>query len=354
MRRKPKNERIGRLERQSPAGRLPYSRTETIAGLSIAQSPRLAPTDLNNLIRALDIDVIAMTEILVPRGYRAEMGRIDAPGLHYNLSGQGRVSINGGPARPLAPHLLIILPPNTPFAIEVDGDGPGHKPIDQQCWKRDAQGILRVSPPDLQPEVVQICGFFNASFGPSIGLFRELTTPVVEQFDPVDRIDDKLQQAMAELLKQEVGMGAMTASLLKQVIISLVRRSMNSTQNWTERFSILSDRQITRAFADMIARPGAPHTVASLAYSAGMSRSAFMARFMSVLGRSPMVVLRDLRMRQAALDLRTTSTAVEIVAHSAGYESRSSFVRAFKAAFGQDPTEYRASSQTQDTESADA
>ena len=127
--------------------------------------------------------------------------------------------------------------------------------------------------PNEQPEIVQICGFFNASFGQSVRLFGELREPVIEQFEPADKIDLKLREAMDELLQQEVGVGAMTASLLKQIVVSLVRRSLRSSQRWTERFSILADRQITRAFADMVARPGAAHSVQSLAHSAGLSRS---------------------------------------------------------------------------------
>jgi AraC family transcriptional activator of mtrCDE len=309
--------------------------------LSNTPPAHLSASDLNNLMRALDIDVVALTELLVPRGHRVELGNIDVPAIHYNLSGEGRMAINGGPFVPLHPHLLIIVPPNTPFVIEVDGDGPGLKSIERNCWTRD-QGYLRINQAGEIPEVVQICGFFNASFGPAIGLFRELTTPVIEQFEPTDRIDEKLREAMGELLDQEVGMCAMTAALLKQVIISLLRRSMGSSQNWTERFAILSDRQITRAFADMVARPSASHTVQSLAHSAGMSRSAFMSRFTATVGRAPMSVLRDLRMRQAALDLATTTTPIEVIAHNAGYESRSSFARRFAAVYGKDPTEYRA------------
>jgi AraC family transcriptional activator of mtrCDE len=309
--------------------------------LSNTPPTRLSASDLNKLMRALDIDVVALTEILVPRGHRVELGNIDVPAIHYNLAGKGRIAINGGPFLPLQPHLLIIVPPNTPFVIEVDGDGPGLKSIERNCWTRD-QGYLRISLAGETPEVIQICGFFNASFGPAVGLFRELKTPVIEQFESSDRIDEKLREAMAELLDQEVGMGAMTAALLKQVIISLLRRSMGSSQTWTERFSILGDRQITRAFADMVARPSAPHTVQSLAHSAGMSRSAFMSRFTAVVGRAPMSVLRDLRLRQAALDLTTTTTPIEMIAHNAGYESRSSFARRFAKVYGKDPTEYRA------------
>jgi AraC family transcriptional activator of mtrCDE len=310
--------------------------------IAVSASKR-STADLENLMRALEIDVVALTEILVPRGYRAEMGTHDEPGIHYNLKGSGRISIDGGPAMPLMPHLLVIVPPKTPFSIEVDGDDGAIRPINRDCAKRDDDGLLRVAVPNEKPEVVQICGFFNASFGQSVGLFRDLREPVVEQFEPSDKIDGKLRDAMNELLSQEVGMGAMTASLLKQVIIALARRSLTSAQGWTDRFSILADRQITRAFADMVARPGAAHTIQSLAHSASLSRSAFMARFSDVFGRSPMAILRDLRMRQAALDLTTTTMPVDVVAHNAGYESRSSFVRAFRKAYNVDPSEYRQS-----------
>lgn len=313
---------------------------ERAGAMSAVPAPQLATADLDNLMQALEIDVVALTEMLIPSGYRAEMGTIDAPAIHYTVSGRGRISIGDGPSMSLEPHLLIIKPPNTPFSIEVDGAGGPKRLISRDCWQRH-DGVLRIGMPAEQPEVIQICGFFNASFGQSVGLFRELREPVFEKFEPTDKIDLKLHEAVEELCSQEIGMGAMTASLLKQVIIALVRRSMRSSSSWTDRFSILADRQITRAFADMVARPGAAHTVHSLAHSAGLSRSAFMARFSEIFGRSPMAIVRDLRMRQAALDLTTTSAPVEVVAYNAGYESRSSFVRAFRKAHNADPSEYR-------------
>jgi AraC family transcriptional activator of mtrCDE len=71
------------------------------------------------------------------------------------------------------------------------------------------------------------------------------------------------------------------------------------------------------------------------------SRSAFMARFTSTIGRSPMLVLRDLRMQQTASRLAATELTIDQVAGNAGYASRSSFARAFKTAYGVDPTDYR-------------
>jgi AraC family transcriptional activator of mtrCDE len=112
-------------------------------------------------------------------------------------------------------------------------------------------------------------------------------------------------------------------------------------QSWVERFSILRDPQIAKAFSEMVANPGAPHTIQSLAQTACLSRSAFMARFVAAIGRPPMIILRELRMRQAAQQLKVNGLSIMQVAHSVGYRSRSSFVRAFRGTYGRDPSHFR-------------
>ena len=60
---------------------------------------KLSIADLNNLMRALEIDVVALTEILVPRGHRAEivgMGHVDHAATHSNIG--AATFIGSGPA----------------------------------------------------------------------------------------------------------------------------------------------------------------------------------------------------------------------------------------------------------------
>ena len=106
-------------------------------------------------------------------------------------------------------------------------------------------------------------------------------------FDIVDHLDDKLRAAVAELSEQDVGTTAMTTALLKQVLVILLRRSLKSTNGWVERFSLLSDPQIARAFSEMVTRPGASHCVNSLSQKVGLSRSVFMSRFATSLRLLP-------------------------------------------------------------------
>ena len=306
----------------------------------------VAAADLARLLDTLMVEFVRLSECLVGEGYRLELGGVDAAGLHYNLSGSGRLIVGDREPIALQPHTLVVLPAKTLFRIEVParlGQRVIWKTVDGRSKAFPPGAVRRYVATDAEPDVVLICGYFHASFGAATDLFGTLKAPIVEQFEEGDQVDETLRTALMELIAQEVGFGAMSAALLKQVVVALLRRSLRSMDLWLERFSLLSDPQIARAFAEMVAHPGARHSVHTLARTACLSRSAFEARFNKVVGRSPMMILRDLRMRQAAEQLRTTTMTVDETARHAGYASRSSFVRAFRNAHGCDPTSYRRS-----------
>lgn len=303
----------------------------------------VATADLDHLIDTLMVSFVWLSECVVGEGYRLEMGGIDAPGIHYNIAGTGRLIVRDGDAVELRPHTLIVVPANSPFRIEVESRRDPRaalKVVDGRAQVRPGRGVHRFVADDGTPDLILICGFFHASYGGSTDLFARLAAPIVEQFDESDQVDERLRMALAELVAQEVGSAAMSSALLKQVIVALLRRSLRSMELWVERFALLGDPQIARAFADMVANPGAPHSVDSLAQTACLSRSAFMARFRGAVGRSPISVLRDLRMRQAAEQLGAKGVTVDEVMRHVGYASRSSFVRAFRKAHGCDPSSY--------------
>jgi AraC-like DNA-binding protein len=306
----------------------------------------IAAADLDRLLDTLMVGFVRLSECLVGEGYRLELGGLDAPGLHYNLSGTGRLIVGKGEPIELQPHTLVILPANSLFRIEVPSRRDPHatwKTVDGRSQAFAQGAVRRYVATDAEPVIMLICGYFHASYGSSTDLFGALTSPLVEQFDEGDQVDETLKAALMELAAQEVGFGAMSAALLKQVVVALLRRSLRSMDLWVERFSLLRDPQIARAFADMVAHPGARHSVQSLARTAFLSRSAFVARFTRVVGQSPMSILRDLRMRQAAEQLRSTTLTVDEITRHTGYASRSSFVRAFREAHGCDPKSYRRS-----------
>jgi AraC family transcriptional activator of mtrCDE len=307
---------------------------------------RISRSNLDSLMTALDVEFVRLSECLVSRGWRLELGGPDAPGIHYNLAGTGRLSMSGHPAIDLYPHTLVVLPACAHFSIEVPPAPQRRRTIHtlngrEQKFPPDALRRYVASEDESAPDLILICGYFRATYGAGIDLFSGLTMPIVEQFDATDRLDETLKAAFAELIGQEVGMGSMTTALLKQVLVMLLRRSLRSSRLWVERFSLWSDPQIARAFAEMVRKPGSPHRVESLARTAGLSRSAFMARFSRKFGNSPMKVLRSLRMREAALLLAASSVSIDEAAQRAGYMSRASFGRAFRKLYGCDPSDYR-------------
>jgi AraC family transcriptional activator of mtrCDE len=308
---------------------------------------RISPSDLDNLLTTLEVHFVRLSECLINSGWRLELGGVDAPALHYNIKGCGRMVV-GERIIDLKPHTLVILPAGQYFHIEVPSEEPGVASVpameilDGRAMVFPPEAIRRYEAGAGEPELVLICGYFRALYGASMDLFSGLVIPIVEQFDASDQLDHKLKSALAELVAQEVGMGAMTATLLKQVLVVLLRRSLSSINLWVERFSMLSDPHIAHAFADMVAQPGAPHSVKSLAQRACLSRSAFMARFTGLLGQSPMAALREIRMRQAVTLFANENLSIDQIARAVGYENRSSFLRVFRKIYDNNPSDYRA------------
>jgi AraC-like DNA-binding protein len=302
----------------------------------------LSAAALDSLMSALEVDFVMLVECLVSRGWRLVLAANDAPGIHYCLKGTGRVIVDGEPPIPFTPHTLFVSPPGRSFRVEAlaENDTGGIVgTVESGSYQFPPGALQRYVAGDREPEIVMICGYFRASYGGSVDLFAELAAPIVESFTAADQLDHKLKAALEELMAEEIGSGAMSMALLKQVLITLLRRSLSSADRWAERFIALSDPKIARAFSDMVARPGARHSVESLADTAGLSRSTFMSRFTAAFGDSPMTVLRQLRMRRARALLATPNFTTDRVASAVGYSSRSSFHRAFQKAYGKAPAD---------------
>ena len=295
---------------------------------------------LDDLITRLDVDVVTAAECVVSPGWRLKFPGCRLPGIHYNLKGHGRMFVGNAPPIVLVPHTMVITPPGQPFRIDVLTGDEGASALNVvEAYRLPAASRGKVDTfvaGEGEPALTVICDHFRATYGTSVHLFGDLRSPIVEQFDATDRLADKLQSVAAELEAQEVGMELMMTALLKQVLVAVLRRSLNSADVWLDRFSILGDPQIARALAAMVASPGAPHSLSTLSDTASLSRSAFMLRFTRLLQAPPMAVLRQLRMRHAANLLKANALSIDQVAHEVGYSSRSSFLRAYRMLAGTD------------------
>jgi AraC-like DNA-binding protein len=103
----------------------------------------------------------------------------------------------------------------------------------------------------------------------------------------------------------------------------------------------LIDPRLSRAFAAIHGRVEHAWTVEELAREAGMSRSAFAARFRGSVGLSPLDYVTRWRMFRAGGMLRQGNRSIADVAVRVGYENESAFAKAFKRVTGITPGAYR-------------
>lgn len=85
----------------------------------------------------------------------------------------------------------------------------------------------------------------------------------------------------------------------------------------------------------------APLTMEELAASVGLSERSLLRRFRAALGVGPQQYYRGLRLEVGRRLLHNGDLSVTEIALACGFESRGSFTRAFKEAFGRPPSRHR-------------
>ena len=105
----------------------------------------------------------------------------------------------------------------------------------------------------------------------------------------------------------------------------------------------LEDARVGAALELIHEAPQRDWTVARLASAVAMSRSNFAKRFAVCVGESPMRYLARCRILRAAQMLDAERLSVTDAMQSVGYESESSFTKAFQRHLGCTPGAYRGS-----------
>ena len=90
------------------------------------------------------------------------------------------------------------------------------------------------------------------------------------------------------------------------------------------------DPQMGTALSAIHGRVNTPWTVESMAEAAGMSRSAFAARFKELLGQTPLEYVTEWRMQKAMQQLQQRDRKLIDVFRSVGYESDAALMRSHR------------------------
>jgi transcriptional regulator GlxA family with amidase domain len=103
----------------------------------------------------------------------------------------------------------------------------------------------------------------------------------------------------------------------------------------------LKDRRIQKVLDILENNPFC--SINELAESVNLSRSRLEHLFKDQIGMQMGDYLLECRLKTAAELLKSSDMSVKEIAHLAGYEHSSSFIRAFKNMFGTIPSDYRQS-----------
>ncbi len=296
---------------------------------------------LDQLLAGLDVGVVAFALCEV-RGRASLVFEDDeTASIHYVLAGKGSARAAGS-RFDLAPHSVIIAPSGGRVVFSC-GDKDGLQQPEPHCqplpggWEK-----LTVGESDNDTgALVLACGGLSAVHSRGRGLFEELQEPLVLSVAEDSSFREPFRRLLSELAAPLPGTRSLAELLMKECLISLLRRYCESGACHIPWLATLANPRLAPAVTAILEKPEAPHSLQSLADLAGMSRSAFSEHFRDAFGRSAIDFLKEVRLRRAAQLLRSSDLPVKAIAHRVGFASRSYFSRAFKAEMGVDPAGYR-------------
>jgi AraC-like DNA-binding protein len=150
-----------------------------------------------------------------------------------------------------------------------------------------------------------------------------------------------MQALTSEMAEQAPGSEVVATRLAEVLFIQVIRAHIASSPERNKGWlRAVFDPRLGTALSAIHEKVNTGWTVESLAEAAGMSRSAFAARFKELLGQTPLEYVTAWRMQKATQLLGQRDKKMIDVARMVGYESDAAFSKAFKRVVGANPGEY--------------
>jgi AraC-like DNA-binding protein len=157
---------------------------------------------------------------------------------------------------------------------------------------------------------------------------------------PSDRVLAPIIAKAAAVLAGDRRLSLEELSILTAAKVAQLERGVTPNCSFAERNSVA---RVTRVVRMMENDPDCPSALRLLAQMAGLSPFHFLRNFAGLTGITPHQFLLRLRLRSAAVRLRTGSAKILDIALDCGFADVSNFNRAFRAEFGMSPRVYRSS-----------
>ena len=279
----------------------------------------------------------AVSKPITGRGaWGARYNAYDAPGFAIVLEGGCFLQFEDGEPVRLSAGDFILIPSTPAFALFSDprAEWIPREPTDQPVRHGEAEG---------EPDFRMLGGGFRIE--PVNAALLLALLPGIIHIRASEGEADRLKRIVALIIEESVedrpGHEPVVERLLEVMLVEALRwGGMNVETMPSGMLRSMRDPSLARALRAMHADVRQRWTVEGLAKLAGMSRSAFAARFAEALGATPIDYLAQWRMALARDALSRGDISLDRLAGDIGYDSASAFSTAFRRHNGCSPREF--------------
>ncbi|MES9989590.1 MAG: AraC family transcriptional regulator [Candidatus Thiodiazotropha endolucinida] len=297
--------------------------------------------------RSNDIHEDAMTHFLSRVRFDAQIFKHQSYSGNWAIdtSGSGRVPfhlIDKGSAWVHMPNSepkklqtgdLVLIPHDLPHTLSNQPTPPDTNLVNQP-----------VNPDNDTPATSVLCGYYVFESAAAELLLNDLPDLVVlldARNNPVtEGVGHIIDATLVEVDNDYPGRTLALCDLARLMLLHLLRSHFAGGLS-TGYLAALNDPRISHALLLIHTRFGQSWTLESLAREIGMSRTAFANRFHDLIGMPPIKYLTAWRMEEATQLLETTRLGIEQIAEQCGYQSATSFSKAYKCNTGKSPKQVR-------------
>lgn len=158
---------------------------------------------------------------------------------------------------------------------------------------------------------------------------------------PARWLESTLQFVAAEIEAKQPGYETTVSRLADVLFVQALRAHMASSSTENGWLRALVEPRLGIVLKHIHEKPEEPWTLEKLSRLAGMSRSVFAARFKLLVGEAPLTYVSRWRIHRAIQLMNGGAASMGEIARGVGYETESSFGKAFKRHMGMTPGELR-------------
>ena len=248
-------------------------------------------------------------------------------GCHLAVDGQRALTLEAGD--------FVLLPATPGFTMS------GFEAVKPMLFDPKVTsarlGEVRHGKRSGRPDVRLLGGWF-AFDSPDAALLVSLL-PALVRVRGAERLSVMVRLVAEESSERRSGRDLVLTRLVEVLLIEALRSTPGEDAP-PGLLRGLADAQLALAMRQMHGQLARSWTVAQLAKTAALSRSAFFERFTRIVGLPPMEYLLAWRMAVAKDLLRRHDFKLDEVAERVGYGSASTFSTAFSRHVGQPPSRY--------------